>query len=243
MCFCPEVLGQPNINPYRLDTVSFKTSELDKKSFLVLPGGKRIEIPKMWLYPSEEVKQDQHSYVSSFNYLEPVTGFPINRKLLGLHLSSWDYMPLGSGSAMAASGRDIFLIYNRATHKLMPGILDLGITKERVRSMGCFFASFNEFYLGDVNNDGLTDIGVTLEKIWCEEVSDEDRQMNFMSGPYYKKNPIEWYILRGLRWERAPQYEGIRPKKAIMKLPMIGLIESPVEFVRGIYKEELKEVK
>jgi hypothetical protein len=241
ICVCPKVLGQTSINYYQLDTVSFKFSELGKKPFLVLPDGKRIEISKAWLYPQKEVEEEQDFYVSSFNYLEPVTSFLIGKDLLGLHLSSWDYMPPSTGSAMAASGRDIFLVYNTKTQQLSPGILELGITKDRIRFMGCFFSTFHNFIIGDINNDGLIDIGVTLEKIWCEEKSDEERQIDFMSGPYYKMYPIEWYVLRGNKWEKSPQYNGIRPKESIMKLPLIGLKKSPVEFVREIYKEKLIE--
>lgn len=240
-CVCPKLLCQTNIKHYRLDTVSFKFAELDKQPFLVLPDGKRIEIPKVLLYPPEEVQKDDDSYVTSFNYLEPVASFQIGKELLGLHLSSWDYMPSGTGSAMAASGRDIFLVYNTKTQQLRPGIIKNRITKNRFRSMGCFFATFHDFIIGDINNDGLTDIGVTLEKIWCEEESDKERQIDFMSGPYYKKYPIEWYILKDNMWEKASQYNGILPEKAIIKLPMIGLNKSPIEFVREIYKDKLIE--
>ena len=241
VCVCLKLPGQTSIKDYQLDTLSFKFSKLHEKPFLVLPDGKRIEIPKAWLYPAEEVQEDEESYVTSFNYLEPVTSFEIGKELLGLHLSSWDYMP--TGSAMAASGRDIFLVYNKKMQQISPGILDNGLTKNRVRSMGCFFATFHDYVIGDINNDGLTDIGVTLEKIWCEEQFDEKRQLDLMSGPYYEKYPIEWYIFKGNIWKKASQYNGIRPEKAIMKLPMIGLKKSPVEFVREIYKNKLIEKK
>jgi hypothetical protein len=240
---CPNVQGQTSGDQYQMYTASFKFSERNKKSFLILPDGMGIEIPKAWLYPPEEVERDRDSYVSSFNYLEQVTSFLIHKELLGLHLSSWDYMPPGTGSAMAGAGRDIFLVYDTKTHQISPGILDLGITKDRVRSMGCFFATFHDFVIGDVNNDGLTDIGVKLEKIWCEEKSDEKQQVDLMSGPYYKEYPIEWYVLRGKRWEKSPRYSGVRPKKTMQKLPMIGLTKSPIEFVREIYKDKLKERK
>ena len=237
---CPNVLCLILDNPFQIDTVSFKFSELDKKPFLILHNGKRIEIPKVWLYPPTEVDKDQDSYVSSFNYLEQVTSFLIGKDLLGLHLSSWDYMPPGTGSAMAGAGRDIFLLYNTKTHHIRKGILDLGITKDRVRSMGCFFATFHDFIVGDVNNDGLTDIGVKLEKIWCEEESDEKQQIDFMGGPYYKEHPIEWYVLRGDKWIISPEFIGVQPKTTIQKMPMIGLTKSPIEFVREIYQDKLK---
>jgi hypothetical protein len=243
VCVFPKLLCQTNIKHYQIDTVSFKYTELEKQPFLILPGGKRIEVPKAWLFPQEEDRKDEDTYVNSFNYLEPVTSFKIGKELLGLHLSSWDYMPPGTGSAMAASGRDIFFVYNMKTQKISPGIIYNGITKERFRSEGCFFAKFQNYILGDIDNDGLTDIGVILEKIWCEGKSDEKKQIDFMSGPYYKKYPIEWYIFKGNIWKKAFQYNGILIGKAIMTLPMIGLKKSPVDFVREIYKNNLIEIK
>jgi hypothetical protein len=237
-CISPKIPAQSNHNPYRIDTINYKYAKICGKSFLVLPDRKRIKIPETWLYPPQEVEKDQDSYVNSFNYLEYVTSFTVSKNLVGLHVASWDYMPPGSGSAMAASGRDVFLIYSTNTHKLIPGILDLGITKDRLRSMGCFFASFNKFYLGDVNHDSLTDIGVELEKIWCEEVPDKNNQMSHMSEPYYKKYPIEWLILKEGNWKMATQYRGFLIKEKTSELPMIGLTKNPVEFIREIYQRE-----
>ena len=250
-------------NRFQIDTLRFRISKTGEATFLQLADGTKIEIPKEWLYPASDVEKDKDSYVSSFNYLEPVTSFVIDgrtarSKLIGIHISSWDCMPPGTGSAMAGSGRDIFLIYNSATHKLWPGIIDLGVTKYRVRWMGCFFSEFNNFYLCDVNNDGLTDIGVQLEKIWCDEETDEQQQIDFMSGPYYKKLPIQWYSFKVNTWKKLPAYDidpgasrtdkggSFKPHhydKTMVKLHMIGLTKSPIDFVREIYKEELKEEK
>lgn len=254
-----------NINQFQVDTLRFRISKTGETTFLHIADEKKTEIPKDWLYPAGDVEKDKNSYVNSFNYLEPVTSFVIvidgrtaKSKLIGIHISSWDCMPPGSGSAMAASGRDIFLIYNSATHKLLPGILDLGITKDRVRSIGCFFANFNSFYLGDVNGDGLTDLGIQQEKIWCDEETDEQHQIDFMAGHYYKKLPIRWYAFQENTWKRLPIYDtdpGIfrtdqggyfklhHYEKPDVKLPMIGMTKSPIEFAREIYKGKLKEVK
>jgi len=250
-------------NQFQVDTLRFKISKSENTTFLFITDKRKIEIPKEWLYPARDVEKDKDSYVSSFNYLKPVTSFVIDSQnassnLIGIHISSWDSMPPGSGSAMAASGRDIFLIYNSSTHKLLSGIIDLGITKERVRSMGCFFAIFNNFYLGDVNNDGLTDIGIQQEKIWCDEKTDEQQQIDFMTGPYYKKLPIQWYAFEENTWKKLPLYNidpgafrtdkggAFKPRhydKPIVKLPMISITKSPIELVREIYKGKLKELK
>lgn len=230
-------------NHFQIDTVSFKFLKCDKKTCQILHTGKKIKIPKAWLYPPKDVEKDHDSYVNSFNYLKPVTSFRIDKDLVGLHLSSWDSMPPGSGSAMAGAGRDIFLVYSAKTRQIHPGILNLGITKARVRMMGCFGATFHNFIIGDVNNDGLTDIGVTQERIWCEEESVESRKIDSMKGPYYKEYPIEWYIFRGNTWERALEFDGIQPKNIIQKMPMAGLTKSPIDFVREITKDKLKVIK
>ena len=52
--------------------------------------------------------------------------------------------------------------------KLHKGGLELGITKSRVRSMGCPFATFYFFVIGDINHDGLLDIGAVKEEIRCD---------------------------------------------------------------------------
>ncbi|MBI4680995.1 MAG: hypothetical protein HY753_07280 [Nitrospirae bacterium] len=240
-----QIISKTVDDPYQIETLRFKITGLHNKPVLILPDGKRIKIPRVWLYPAKEkeVEEDQGAYVSSFKYLEDVTSFLIDKELLGLHIDSWDSMTSGHGSASAGAGRDIFLVYNSKTNRIYPGVIDLGITKDRVRSMGCFFATFHNFVLGDVNDDGLTDIGVKLEKIWCEEGYDEKKQVDTISAPYYKEYPIEWYVFRENRWEKAPQFNGVQPKMAIQKMPMIGLSKSPVDFVREIYKEELKVKK
>ncbi|MEN6320400.1 MAG: hypothetical protein ABFD82_16815 [Syntrophaceae bacterium] len=223
--------------------MSFKFSQFNKKSFLIPHEGKKIELPKAWLYPPKDVEKDHDSYMSSFNYLKPVTSFRIDKDFVGLHLSSWDSMPPGSGSAMAGVGRDIFLVYGTKTRHIHPGILNLGITKARARLMGCFGATFHSFIIGDVNNDGLTDIGVKQERIWCEEESVESRKIYSMNGPYYKEYPIEWYIFRGHKWIRAPEFNGVQPKMLSQKMPLTGLTKSPIDFVREITKDKLKVIK
>jgi len=230
-------------NPFQIDTVSFKFLKCDKKTCLILHTGKKIKIPKAWLYPPKDVEKDHDSAVSSFNYLKPVTSFRIDKDLEGLHLSSWDSMPPGSGSAMAGAGRDVFFVYNTKTHHIRPGILNFGTTKDRVRLMGCFFATFHNFIIGDVNNDGRTDIGVKAERIWCEEESVESRKIDSMNGPYYKEYPIEWYIFRGNKWIRAPEFNGVQPKTLSQKMPLTGLTKSPIDFVREITQDKLKVIK
>ena len=228
---------------YQIETSRYKFSESDENLFLILPDDNRISIPREWLYPPEDLEEDEDAYVSSFKYSEQVTTFFIDSELVGIHFSSWDDMPAGAGSAMAGAGRDIFLIYNMKTLRIHQGIVDLGITKSRVRSMGCFFAIFHDFVVGDVNNDGLTDIGVVLEEIGCKEDSKETQQTSLKVEPYYKKHPIQWYVFKKNTWEKSTQYRGVRPEKNIRNLPLIGLIKSPTDFIREVYRSKLKTKK
>jgi hypothetical protein len=235
---------QAGDEPYQVDFSGCRFSELDEKLFLVLPNGRKIEIPRDWLYPPKEVEEDQNAYVTSFTYSERVTNFQVDKHLLGIHLSSWDAMPAaGGGSAMAGAGRDVFLIYNTTTHQLHQGIVDLGITKGRIRSMGCFFATFHGFFIGDINNDGLTDIGVALEEIKCGEDSKEQGQTSSQAQPYYKKHPIQWYVFKNNAWEKSSQYRGAEPGKTMRKLPLIGLIKSPTDFIRELYGDRLRVMR
>lgn len=230
-------------DPYQIETLRYKFSESNENLFLIPPDGKRIPIPREWLYPSEDLEEDEDAYVSSFRYSEQVTTFFIAKELVGIHFSSWDDMPVSSGSAMAGAGRDVFLIYHTKLQRIHKGIVDLGITKERVRSMGCFFATFHEFLVGDVNNDGLTDIGVVLEEIGCEEDLIKQQQTGLKFEPYYKKHPIQWYVFKKNTWEKSARYRGVQPKKTIRKLPLIGLIKSPTDFIREVYRNKLKTKK
>ena len=238
-----DALGQAVNDLYQIETTRYKFSESDENLFLILPGDKKISIPREWLYPPEDLEEDEDSYVSSFKYSEQVTTFIIDRELVGIHFSSWDDMPAGVGSAMAGAGRDIFLIYNTKTQRIHQGIVDLGITKSRVRSMGCFFATFHDFVVGDVNNDGMTDIGVVLEEIGCKEDSKERQQTSLKVEPYHKKHPIQWYVFKINTWEKSTQYRGVQPEKTMRNLPLIGLIKSPTDFIREVYRNKLKTKK
>jgi len=72
------------------------------------------------------------------------------------------------------------------------GPVPRGITKQRIRSQGCFAASAAHYFVADMNKDGLTDIGVVKEEIQCSEKT--DRRVDRIVGPFYKQYPIVWYV-------------------------------------------------
>ncbi|MFX0202760.1 MAG: hypothetical protein ACFFCW_42190 [Candidatus Hodarchaeota archaeon] len=196
-----------------------------------------LPVPQEWLVPLDEVQRDTQSYISSFNYDEHVTAFPVGKSWIGLHLSSYEIQT--EGAAQAAAGRDVFLVFNQKERNLHRGGLALGISKERVRSMGCAFATFLRFIIGDINNDGLTDIGIIREEIRCEETYDERKEVDVMTGPFYEKRPISWYVFVRDHWTQKADYNGKYPQ-GHAELPPIGLEKSPVDIVKNLYQMRIK---
>ena len=228
-------------NPLQLtiDKESFKLLQEGKEYYLKLPTGEKIPLQKKWLFPPDQIEKDADSYVTSFNYDPEVHSFSIGEDFMGLHISS--YAIQESGSAMAAAGRDVFLVFDTMRKKLNQGGINLGITKERVRSMGCFWAKFNNFFIGDINDDGFTDLGVVMERIWCEEYFDEIQQVDSISGPFYQKQRIEWYIFQSTKWMYQSEFDGMKPKNTLIRLSLIRLSKSPVKFVRDILGDRIIE--
>lgn len=126
---------------------------------------KQISVPREWLVPPSDEKEDESRYVSSFNYDRRITAFALGNGKMGLHLSSFEL--LRGGSAQAAAGRDVFLVFDPDASAVQRGLMTLGITKGRVREDGCFSARTAHFLLADINKDGILDLGVVTELIEC----------------------------------------------------------------------------
>ena len=188
----------------------------------------KIIIPRGWLDPQED---SENGYVSSCNYDETVTSFNIGNGRIGLHLSSYEIQQ--EGSAQAAAGRDVFLVYHSENHSIHPGIIDLGVTKERVRSMG-WYAKNSRFLLSDMNNDGLIDIGIIKEELECLQFIEQKDGTDYLDRPSYKIYPNLWYIFKDDRWVLVDSLNGKVPSISYRELPLIGLIKTPVDFIKEI---------
>ncbi len=173
----------------------------------------RIGIPREWLIPPEEEQAEEDNYVSSFDYSEEVGSFPIGNGEVGIHLSS--YTIAHEGSSGAAAGRDVFLVLEPDSRQLRPGLLQLGVTEERVRTEGCWRAKAAHFLVADVNDDGLSDIGVVREQIDCSS---------------YLQYPPEWYVFSAGTWELGSGHAQMWPEKW-SELPLLGIKMTPVDFV------------
>jgi hypothetical protein len=241
-------LAQSARDVVAVDTESYRLVR-DQRDYAVrYDRDKHLRVRGEWLMPPDELEEESGAYVCSFNYDDGVTAFPIGDGRIGLHLSSYEIQE--EGSANAAAGRDVFLVLNPKARTLYPGGILSGVTKSRVRSMGCFFALVHRFTIGDVNNDRLIDVGVTREEIRCDEVQDRGKGVDLMKGPFYEQYPVRWYIYRPTRWKVRgyvsvrdhwnydPDYDG-KQSKGSLQLPLIGLAKSPVEFVKERYRGKL----
>lgn len=188
-----------------------------------------IPIPRTWLVPEQD---DENGYVSSTNYDRIVNTFKIRDGLTGIHISSYAIQP--EGSAQAAAGRDVFLIYHHQNKSIHPGLINLGITKERIRSTGQFFATHTKFLLSDINHDGLMDLGIIKEEFKCTPLTSEKTGMNLKDWPPYTLSPIRWYIFDKNSWIYERQFDGILSSISYKELPLVGIVKSPVDFVKEI---------
>jgi hypothetical protein len=187
----------------------------------------QISVPREWLVPPEEEKQEASNYVSSFSYDRRITTFALGNGKMGLHLSSFKL--LRGGSAQAAAGRDVFLVFDPDASTVQRGLMGLGITKQRVCEDGCFSARTAHFLLADINQDGITDLGVVTERIECLHAA-ENRDVDRSAQPVYSQHPVQWYVFSDGQWRINPAYGGVLPQDTTA-LPLIGMDLSPVDFV------------
>jgi hypothetical protein len=194
--------------------------------------GKIVEIPlqREFLIPTEEEEAAESDYVTPYNFDSHVTAFPVGNNSIGIHLTSYSIQE--SGSAAAASGKDVFLLYVPESGEVFPGP-HLGITRSRVRTDGCFSALYTTALISDINKDGLMDLGLTKEEMICVE---EDGTVN--ADPFYQKHPTHWYTLVNNEWEYNKFLHGTTSTSPSWTLP--GLSKSPVEFVKEILNRKTK---
>jgi len=166
---------------------------------------------------SEKEEKDE-DFVSSFLYDSHVNSFPIGNGQIGLQFSSYYILP--EGSINLGIGRDVFLVFNPADDSLHPGLIDLGVTKERDWESGCFHALMHHFVIGDANGDGLMDIGIVKEEIRCPGEDDD------WYGAQYVQHSMRWYVFSPDGWKRG----GALDAERCHELPLIGMSSSPVEF-------------
>jgi len=199
------------------------------KQFFLQPTSptkaQKLPIPRDWLIPPQEENDEDEEYVSSFRYDHRVTSFPVGNGEIGVRLSSYNVAT--EGSEQLAVGRDVFLIYDPVRKKLRPGQIDLGITKQRFRDVGCWYARMAHFLISDINGDGLADIGIIKEEIRCLEGKDR------WEGESFEQHWLQWYVYTPDGWRQENEdsdFAGEWPDQ-YAELPLVGMESSPVDFV------------
>ncbi|MGH9361097.1 MAG: hypothetical protein ACRD2T_04215 [Thermoanaerobaculia bacterium] len=199
---------------------------------LVGSGREPVAVPLAWLEPEAVRKEEENHYVSSLEWGRPVIAFPLGDGRVGLHLSS--YTIAKEGSAMAAAGRDLFLIHDPGGKPLRLG-LDLGRTKGRVRVDGCFAAWYHRLLLGDVDCDGRLDLGVVEERIDCGDAENEEETPYLV--PSVRTGALRWFVLGDEGWRERPGFSGRLACFGMRDLPPLGLNQSPVDWLLGMRKQ------
>ncbi|MEM7048513.1 MAG: hypothetical protein AAF604_02590 [Acidobacteriota bacterium] len=222
-------LAPPCVSGEALDIHRFQLVSVGSEFTLHSSDGQSVPVPREWLMPAQQVREEESTYVSSFDYSKPVTAFRVTNELIGLHLSSYQIQK--EGSARAAAGRDVFLLFDPQRQELHEGLMDLGVTKRRIRFMGCARAYHHDFTLEDINGDYRTDIGVKKDEIRCDLVHNEIEDVDYFVSKE-ASHEWRWFVLEGDQWRYSASHDGRAPSASSVELPFIDMLKSPVDFVR-----------
>jgi len=129
---------------------------------------------------------------------------------------------------MAASGKDVFLVYDPRQHAIYPGLVSLGCTKNRNRATGCLSAIGFHFLLADQNSDGMVDLGVIDERIACSDDYEGAEQTDTVPAKHIQK-PVQWYVFKDNKWVHEQGQDGNLPSR-YSELPLINMEFLPVDF-------------
>lgn len=157
-----------------------------------------------------------------------VTVFGIGGKFVVAHLSSYT---ISTGSLALAQGTDVFLTLDTVQQRILPQPLHFGVSKQRYKSMGYMEASCLHFLLSPFPEEPFLCLGAFQERIYVER-SDDDVMVK---GPFYEQTPTRWFVFDGERWTYQERYEKRLPLG--VELPLIGLVMTPVEYVRATYRQ------
>lgn len=212
------------------DTTSYRLYPNDTGFSLVnMTTGRKYAIPQILLTPTlDPAYKDAITGLMQFDSV--VTAFPLGENMVGIHLSSYD---IGEGSMALAQGVDAFLAIDLLGKKMLPEVLNLGVTKQRSKYMGYLSAEYTHLLVSRIAGAKFFSLVTYKEKI---NVSIEDSGKHIsVDGPYYEQTPLHWYVFDGKKWQYDPKLDKYLPVGDGGELPMIHLIMSPVEYAKREY--------
>jgi len=208
-----------------IDTSRFQLITTED-NFHLLDNLQKITISlKSHLLINQDEEVEEKTYVSSFNFSKKVNSFDIGNGLIGIQLSSFSVM--SQGSAQAAEGRDVFLVFDPQTNMIYNKILEFGITKQRSRYMGCLSAKTSHFIVADVDGNGLIDIGRIKEELKCEDIYDPNKDTDGILGPFFFQDSVKWYVFENNQWV----FDSLHSKiDTYVDLPLNDIKINPIDF-------------
>jgi hypothetical protein len=227
----------PDPIPYPVRSDQFTLKQSKNKDRIVSMESREWELSPEWWSGSNEPAV-LIEFIPTTEFLSRVDNFPVGPGLVGLHLKS--YKVRRDLPGMKGAGRDCFMVLNTQNGELEERGLALGVTSFRLRVNGKIIAKDHRFFLGDVNLDGIADIGVIKEEVQWSKAPTTGREAGPRwddwggEAPYYCKYPVRWYVFRDMAWAPQKKYDGRIPWKGAWEFSRMGFRKSPVDFVKTI---------
>lgn len=122
------------------------------------------------------------------------------------------------------------MLYDPVDAKVYPGGLPLEITKARAKCMSCMGAIFHHYYLQDINNDGLVDIGVVKSEVRCNNnETTKSPRLSVSQEINEHRGPMNWYLQTNIKWKLSHKKYNLANIN-IYELPLIEINMSPIEY-------------
>jgi hypothetical protein len=197
---------------------------LEGNTLVSVDGAERIEVSESWL--SRDAGPD-NDYVPTADFAADVATFTVLPDVLGAYVSSYGIQK--EGSAGIAWGRDVVVAIDTKASAVIGRLSDPGTTKSRGKYMGCIYARNDIFFLGDLDEDGATDIAVLPEEIRCTEIDDEANDVTRVIATH-SWGTMKWYLFNGTDWQYSATHDNHCSAQQLIRPQDPALFKSPVDF-------------
>jgi hypothetical protein len=86
--------------------------------------------------------------------------------------------------------------------------------------------------LSDINQDGKKDIGIIREELTCRGLHRQNKGAHHEVDNSFQHFPIRWHVFHKDRWIYDKNFDGKLIQSHFREFPLIGLVKSPVDFVK-----------